>query len=122
MQKLYDIVKSLAGEIEIYKEVMTEDENSTPDSYILLVSDVTDSGRFYGNGKAFIRNSDCDIKLISKGTAENSTSLHNINKAKITNLLESQDIPYIGVNLGYDDTAKTTQYVWSIGVLYGKEN
>lgn len=120
IQKLYDIVKPLANEIEIYKEVMTEDENSTPDSYILLKSDMTNTGRVYGDGKAKLRISDCDIILVSKGTADLSTSLHNVNKRKIMDLLDNLEIDYFGVNLGYDDNIKSTQYAWTVNILYGK--
>lgn len=120
IQKLYDIVKPLADEIEIYKEVMNEDESSTPDSYLLLVSDVTNSGRVYGDGKAILRVSDCDIKLVSKGTADVSTDLHNVNRRKVAALLDSLGIDYIGVNLGYDDSIKSTQYTWTVTVIYGK--
>lgn len=120
IQKLYDIVKPLANEIEIYKEVMSEDENSTPDSYILLKSDMTNTGRVYGDGKAILRASDCDIVLVSKGTADVSTDLHNVNKKKVMQLLDDLEIDYIGVNLGYDDSIKSTQYTWTVTVVYGK--
>ena len=120
IQKLYDIVKPLANEIEIYKEVMTEDENSTPASYLLIKSDMTNTGRVYGDGKAQLRASDCDIVLISKGTADVSTDLHNVNKRKVMQLLDMQDVDYIGVNLGYDDSIKSTQYAWTVSILYGK--
>lgn len=119
-QMLYNIVKPLANEIEIYKEVMTEDENSTPDSYILLKSDITTSGRVYGDGRAILRASDCDIVLVSKGTADVSTDLHNVNLSKIEDLLDDLGIDYIGSNLGYDDTIKSTQYAWTVNLLYGK--
>lgn len=120
VQQLYNIVKPLANEIEIYKEVMTEDDDSTPDSYILLKSDMTDTGRVYGDGKAQLRASDCDILLISKGTADVSTDLHNVNKRKVKALLDDLEIDYIGVNLGYDDSIKSTQYAWTVTVLYGQ--
>lgn len=120
MQKLYNIVEPLANEIEIYKEVMTEDENSTPDSYLLLKSDMTNTGRVYGDGRAILRASDCDIVLVSKGTAGNSTDLHNVNRRKITALLDDLEIDHIGVNLGYDDSIKSTQYAWTVSILYGK--
>lgn len=120
IQKLYDIVKPLASEIEIYKEVMTEDENSTPDSYLLLKSDMTNTGRVYGDGRVILRASDCDIVLVSKGTADVSTDLHNTNRRKVMQLLDDLEIDYIGVNLGYDDSIKSTQYTWTVNLIYGK--
>lgn len=119
IQRLYNIVKPLANEIEIYKEVMTEDDDSTPDSYLLLKSDMTNTGRVYGDGRAMLRASDCDIVLVSKGTADVSTDLHNTNRSKIMTLLDDLEIDYIGVNLGYDDTIKSTQYAWTVTVIYG---
>lgn len=120
IQQLYNIVKPLANEIEIYKEVMTEDDDSTPDSYLLLKSDMTNTGRVYGDGRAMLRASDCDIVLVSKGTADVSTDLHNVNKKKVMQLLDREEIDYIGVNLGYDDTIKSTQYAWTVTVVYGQ--
>lgn len=120
IQRLYNIVKPLANEIEIYKEVMTEDDDSTPDSYLLLKSDMTNTGRVYGDGRAMLRASDCDIVLVSKGTADVSTDLHNVNKKKVMQLLDREEIDYIGVNLGYDDTIKSTQYAWTVTVIYGQ--
>lgn len=120
IQQLYNIVKPLANEIEIYKEVMTEDDDSTPDSYLLLKSDMTNTGRVYGDGRAMLRASDCDIVLVSKGTADVSTDLHNVNKKKVMQLLDREEIDYIGVNLGYDDTIKSTQYAWTVTVIYGQ--
>lgn len=120
VQQLYNIVKPLANEIEIYKEVMTEDDDSTPDSYLLLKSDMTNTGRVYGDGRAILRASDCDIVLVSKGTADVSTDLHNVNKKKVMQLLDGLEIDYIGVNLGYDDTIKSTQYAWTVTVVYGQ--
>lgn len=119
MQVLYEIVKPLASEIQVYKEAMTEDEESTPDSYLLLVSDVTNTGRVYGDGRTILRASDCDIKLISKGTADTTTSLHNINKSKITDLLNESGIDFLGVNLGFDDVSASTTYVWTVNLVYG---
>lgn len=120
VQQLYNIVKPLANEIEIYKEVMTEDDDSTPDSYLLLKSDMTNTGRVYGDGGAILRASDCDIVLVSKGTADVSTDLHNVNKKKVMQLLDDLEIDYIGVNLGYDDSIKSTQYAWTVTVVYGQ--
>lgn len=119
IQQLYNIVKPLANEIEIYKEVMTEDDDSIPDSYLLLKSDMTNTGRVYGDGRAMLRASDCDIVLVSKGTADVSTDLHNVNKKKVMQLLDGLEIDYIGENLGYDDSIKSTQYAWTVTVIYG---
>jgi len=113
---LWDIVKSLASEIEIYKEVMDEDDDSTPDSYILLRSDMNDSALRHGDGVTKIRQSECDIVLVTKGTATRTTDLHNVNKAKIITALG--DIPYESYNLGYDPILKATQHTFTVTINY----
>lgn len=118
MDALYSIVSDLANEIPIYKWSMDEDENSIPDSYILLRSDVTDNTKTFGDGKSLIRNSDCDIMLISKGQVTSSKELHNQNIQKIKDLLKSKEISYYGSNLGYDSSLKSSQYTFSLTVAY----
>lgn len=119
MTKLYNLVKPLANKIPIYKNVMTEDDSSTPDSYILLIDDVTNNGRVYGDGKSIIRSSDCDIHLISKGTAKNTNSKHNVNRRKIDKLLNDAGIDWNGINLGYNNSDDYTEYTWSVNIIYG---
>lgn len=121
MSSLYDIVKSLAtgnSPIPIYKWNMTEDENSIPESYILLRSEITDTTKTYGDGKTLIRSSDCDIILISKGMVSSSNELHIRNINRIKTLLKSNEINYIGSDLGYDNNLKATQYTFSVTINY----
>jgi len=118
IEVLWDAVKSLAVTIPIYKEVMDEDENSTPDSYLILRSDVSSGVEMFGDGSGQIRRSDCDLILVSKGIAGNATSTHNTNKASIAEALEAADIPYDGYNLGYDATLKSTEYTFSVTIFY----
>lgn len=115
---LWDITKHLASEIPIYREMMDEDEDSAPDSYLILRSDVSSGAEIYGDGKAQIRRSDCDLMLISRGMAGNSSALHNTNKAKIAQALEVAGLPYSGYNLGYDDAIKSTEYTFSVTIYY----
>ena len=116
---LWDIVKSLSPEIPIYKETMDEDADSVPESYLLLRSDVTNTPFLFGDGKTKVRRADCDLILVTKGIATNTTDLHNVNRVKITQALETAEIKYDGFNLGYDDAIKSTQYTWSVVVHYG---
>lgn len=116
---LWDAVKELADEIEIYKEAMTEDADSTPASYLLLRSDISNVGGVYGDGQARTRVADCDILLVSKGVADSTTDLHNVNRAKVDAALQTAGLAYEGYNLGYDDTLKSTQYSWSVTINYG---
>ena len=115
---LWDAVKDLADTIPIYQEGMDEDENSTPDSYLILRGDVASGVEAFGDGSAQIRRSDCDLILISKGIARTATSPHNVNKASIAQALENADIPYDGYNLGYDETLKSTEYTFSVTIYY----
>jgi len=116
---LWDAVKSIADEIKIYKETMDEDADSVPESYLLLRSDITNTPFLYGDGVTKIRRADCDIILVTKGVATNTTDLHNVNRAKVTEALETAGLPYDAFNLGYDDTIKSTQYSWSVVIHYG---
>jgi len=116
---MWDIVKSLQSDtLEIYKETMAEDENDIPTSYLLLRSDMSNVGRMYGDGTAKIRESDCDIILVTKGIADSTSDIHNVNKKLVTELLEEQEVPYIAVNFGYSDSEKNTQYTWSLSIKY----
>ncbi len=116
---LWSIVSPLAAEIPVYKEIMSEDENSTPESYLLIRSDITNGGRIYGDGKALLRRSNCDITLVSKSKGDVSTDIHNVNKAKVEALLRAADAEYTGYNLGYNDVQKISQYSWSVTFIYG---
>ena len=116
---LWDAVKSLADEIKIYKETMDEDADSVPESYLLLRSDVTNTPHIFGDGVTKIRRADCDLILVTKGVATNTTDLHNVNRVKVTEALETAGLPYNAFNLGYDDTIKSTQYSWSVVIYYG---
>ena len=118
MQVLVDIFKDISDEIPIYKGYMTEDKDTVPDSYMVFRTDVTNSPSLYGDGKSQIRNSDCEISLISKGFADKSTSLHNRNIAAIKQVLDEHEISFNGFNLGYDDIDKSTHYTFSFGVNY----
>lgn len=123
IQVLWDLFKSLSADIKIYKETMNEDKDSTPDSYLLLRSDITDSPLVYGDGITLVRQSDCDVILVSKGAATQTTDLHNVNRAKVAAVLDGIEIAYSGHNLGYEDSINSTQYTWSFELNYFvKEN
>ena len=120
MDALWGIVSPLKDEIPIYKQTVDEDENNLPESYLLIRSDITNSASIYGDGKALLRQTECDVMLISKTTGETSDDIHNVNKAKVKALLDAADAAYNGYNLGYNDTLKESQYTWSVRFLYGK--
>ena len=116
---LWDMVKDLKKKIpDIYKESMHEDENNVPASYILLRSQISDDTETYGDGKSLIRGADCDIILVSKGYADDTTDLHNINKKLIREHLKKQEINFQEFNLGYDEGQKSTQHTFTLGVEY----
>lgn len=119
LEVLVAMVKGLSRQIRIFKEIVNVDKNSVPDSYILLRSQVTDSADNYGDGKGILRVADCDIMLISKGFADKTTDLHNVNKKKLRNHLRNQDVEFIETNLGYDENTKSTQHTFSVKVKYG---
>lgn len=117
-QVLWDMVKDLSEDIPVYIETMHEDDNSIPDSYILLRSQLSDTNLIFGDGKGQVRAADCDIILVSKGYADDTTDLHNINKKKIRKHLNEQEINFQEYNLGYDENNKNTTHTFSLEVDY----
>lgn len=117
-QVLWDMVKEISDTIPVYKEVMYEEPEDTPESYIVLRSQVSDSTEIFGDGVSQVRSADCDIMLISKGYADDSTDLHNKNKKIIREHLKSQNISFSEFNLGYSDSLKSTQHTFSLAVSY----
>lgn len=110
--------KLIDGYIPIYKEIMHEEEKDVPASYIVLRSKITDTTKQFGDGKSLIRTADCDIILVTKGYADDTTDLHNINIKKIEDKLKEQEINYQSFNLGYDAGIKSTQHTFSFEVVY----
>lgn len=104
--------------IPIYKEIMHEEEEDVPQSYILLRSQLSDTVNNYGDGDALVRTADCDIILVTKGFADDSTDLHNVNKNKIRQHLKSLGVNFQEFNLGYEDSIKSTQHTFSLVVNY----
>lgn len=119
MEVLVAMVKGLSRQIRVFKEIVNVDEDSVPNSYILLRSQITDSADNYGDGKGILRVADCDIMLVSKGYADKTTDLHNVNKKKLRNHLRNQDVEFTETNLGYDENTKSTQHTFSVKVKYG---
>lgn len=115
---LWDFVKSLKSQIPIYKEIMHEEENDVPESYILLRSQISDSTKAFGDGKSLIRTASCDIILITKGYADNSSKLHNTNKERIREKLKSQEVNFTEINLGYNDSIQSTEHDFTFEVEY----
>ena len=124
---LWDLVKDLYFDrnnkprkdgIPIYKENMHEETADVPNSYILLRSQATDTPHAYGDGKTLVRSADCDIILVSKGYADDSKDLHNINKRKIREQLKLKEINFDEVNLGFNDATNSTEHTFTLEVNY----
>lgn len=105
-------------DVQVYRESIDEDENSIPDSYILLRSQITDNSSSFGDGESKVRCADCDIVLVTKGKSTNSNSLHNINLSKIKLMLKQKKVSYVFSNLGYQEQLLNTQATFSIKVNY----
>ena len=118
MQVIVDALKDIAKDISIYKEQLNDDLNSIPSSYVVIKTDLTDSPLLYGDGKAVVRTSDCDIYLTSKGLANRQNSLHNKNIKKIVGALKNNELSYTKSNLGYDKTNDSTTMVFSVEINY----
>ncbi len=119
---LWEIVSPLLAfgkELPIYKEVMDEDENDVPASYLLIRRDIADNGKIHGDGQTLYRKSSCDLILVSKSKGKNSGDIHNINIERIKEVLERGEIAYEGHNLGYNEAQKQSEYSWSVELIYG---
>lgn len=121
MDALWKLLLPLREEIPVYKQTVDEAEKNLPESYLLIRSDITDSPGMFGDGKALLRQSECDLMLISKTSGATSDDIHNVNIAKVKALLDASDAAYNGYNLGYNDTLKESQYTWTVRLLYGSE-
>ena len=120
IQVLWDMVKDLKkgrSPIPIYKEIMHEEKNNVPSSYILLRSQVTDTNEVFGDGKGKIRAADCDIVLVTKGYGDDSTDLHNVNKRKIREHLKNQEIDFTEINVGYNESIQSTEHNFTLEIL-----
>lgn len=115
----YSYSYSTERELPIYKEVMDEDENDVPDSYLLIRRDVADRGRIFGDGKTQYRQSSCDLILVSKSKGQNSSDLHVKNIDRVKAALTAAGVRFEGYNLGYNETQKTSEYTWTVDLLYG---
>lgn len=120
MDALWEMISPLKDKISIYKQTVDEDESNLPQSYLLIRSDITNSPAVFGDGKALLRQSECDVMLISKTAGATSDDIHNVNKKKVKALLDGADAAYEGYDLGYNDTLKESQYTWTVRFLYGK--
>lgn len=116
MAILWELFKDIG--IPVYKQSMDEDENSTPQTYIVIRSDITDGARVFGDGKTQIRKSNCDIILVAQG-ADRSDGDFAVNCNKVKELLDGAELPYTGRNLGYNESLKANEYSWSVNILYG---
>lgn len=121
MNALWEMLSPLKDEIPIYKRTVDEDEKNLPQSYLLIRSDVNNSPEMFGDGKALLRECDCDLMLISKTAGVASDDIHNVNQKKVSDLLDAADAAYEGYDLGYNSSLKECQYTWNVRFLYGKK-
>lgn len=118
MAVLYEYVKDLLPGVPIYKNFMDADDNSIPESYILLKARPTDNPKLYGDGETKIRVADSEITLISKGAATTSTNIHNLNCHKIEEMLKSKKVNFSIIELGYNKDLKNSQTTFEIRINY----
>lgn len=119
MSALWSFLQPLAAEIPIYKQTMDEAEENVPESYLLIRTDVTDTGAVYGDGRVMLRRNTADLLLVSKCTGALSDDVHNVNRRKVKALLDASGACYTARDLGYDGTLREAQYSWTLEFLYG---
>ena len=115
---LCDYLKNQFDPNIIFREIMDQDENSTPFSYILLRAELNDTPAIFGDGITNSRVADCDIILVTKGRVVNQDSIHVKNKEKIKDCLKQNKVAYSIVDLGYDINEKNTQTTFSTRINY----
>lgn len=121
MSALWELVAPISDKIPVYREIMDEDKNSVPKSYLLIREGITDSPRIYGDGAVKKRLNSATLILISSSTGSRSDDIHNTNRAMIKDLLDKEEVAYTGYNLGYNETLKQSEYSWSVSFIYGTQ-
>jgi len=113
--KGFDNITNLWNSTAIRYTIADED-TSAPGNYIQLRYDVTNSPRVLGDGITALRQSDCDIMIITTGAFEPTLGILD---AKVAEMLDNLEIPFTKVNLGYDKGLDQSQITYSV-VLYGR--
>ena len=109
MAALWELVSPISEKIPVYREIMDEDENSVPQSYLLIREGITDSPRLYGDGQAMRRMNNATLILVSNSTGSRSNDVHNKNRAIVKELLDKEGVSYTGYNHGYNETLKQSE-------------
>ena len=114
----FDIISGLWNEVPLKFSLDDVDENSRPLNYIQLRYDTTNTTFVFGDGLTQMRQSDCDIMIVTAGAFE---PIIDILDRKIQDLLNKNEIPFTSVNLGVQQigNALQTQITYSV-VIYGK--
>ena len=98
-EKVWEIIKPLATEIDIYEETTDEDPLTLPGNYIVYQTDVTNTARVRADGKATVRASNCEIAVFTAGNANTVGNKYFVNA--VENLLIQNGVEYIKINVGY---------------------
>ena len=109
-QMVYEIIKPLAlrdPPIKIYRNVVDEDYDSTPDDFIVFKSGISNNPHLFGDGKTLLRRCSCDITVNEKGTGNNTNSGYLV--SLVEGLLQEQGISYTRIDLGYIESMDSMQ-------------
>lgn len=87
------------------------DEDSEPNDYILLRWDVSNTTKVFGDGLSKLRQSNCDIMILTSGA---NTVLHSKLEIYIEELLYKNEITYTMVNLGFNADISKTQTTFAV--------
>ena len=109
-QMVYEIIKPLAlrtPPVKIYRNVIDEDYDSRPDDFIVYKSGISNNPKLYGDGKVLLRRCSCDITVNERGTGNNDSAGYLVKL--VEELLESHNISYTRVDLGYVESMDSMQ-------------
>ena len=109
--KLWQLLKPLSSEIEIYRETVNDISNA-PSNYIVYFPSVTESPLINTDGKTILRQSNCEIAVFTSN--HNDTDYFT---EKVADLLGQNNIQYIKLNLGYLSDVGRNQVTFNFNLI-----
>jgi len=106
-KKIWEILKPIANEIDIYEETVNEDPTTLEGSYIVYITDVTNTPHVRADGKVIIRSSNCEIVVFTEGNANDTDNKKFVNM--VEDLLIQNEISYNKINLGFNSDLGRSQ-------------
>lgn len=111
---LWDSLKTLKIHAPIYQGTMDEDENSTPENYVILEEQTFDESFAQGDGDSLIRKSTFNIRIYCRKLSKAKTVV-----AAYRTSLNTQKIAYKQFGPTFDQTTNIYSTLITGATLYG---